>query len=229
LHQNPQDIRTHTKFERGLGGSSLLNAEKTMIPVHIQKTTFGAVALTPTDFGFSFCATKEEMDSFQANLEAGMPMGQAVGFSGNGCRLSDIVRVQAKTGSSVMRVVAREFLGKAKEDFNFRTAGSREACMKALLQYLGPDWEIEQKKHSNIVLILVSVLGVVFGLFNVCCGGILLSAPPKPNPKPGETPPPPEVVWGFLIFGVLVAVACIAALFILPRIAGSTWETIKRR
>ena len=53
-----------------------------MTEVHIWPTLAGVVALTPDAFGFSFCGTGAEIAQLRADLEAGKPMGQAVGFSG---------------------------------------------------------------------------------------------------------------------------------------------------
>jgi hypothetical protein len=197
-----------------------------MAEVHIWPTLVGVVALTPDAFGFSFCANSAEIAKLQADLEAGVPMGQAVGFSGSACGFKNLVRVESRTGSPTIVVVAREFLGKAKEDFTFKRQADREAFYETLLQLLGSGWKCEQASRGSCILMLLPIGGVLFGLFNILCGGMLLLVPPSANPKPGVTPMPEGVMWGFMGFGLLVAVACAAGFFWARKAGRTTWETI---
>ena len=184
-----------------------------MPEVHIWPTLAGVVALTPNAFGFSFCGTSAEIGKLRANLEAGVPMSQAVGFSGSSCTFADLIRVESKQGSPTIVVVAREFLGKAKEDFTFKRQADREAFYETLLQMLGPRWKCEEAARGSCFLMVLPIAGVLFGLFNVFCGGMLLSLPPNPNPKPGVTPMPDGAMWGILAFGVLVTALGVAGFF----------------
>ena len=197
-----------------------------MSEVHIWPTLVGVVALTPDAFGFSFCANATEIGKLRADLEAGVQMGQAVGFSGSSCGFQDLVRVESKQGSPTIVVVGREFLGKAKEDFTFRRQADREAFYETLLQLLGPRWKCEEATRGSCILMLLPIGVVLFGLFNMFCGGMLLSLPPNPNPKPGVEPMPVGVMWGIAAFGLLVAGLGVAGFFWARKLGSTTWETI---
>src|SRR2546430_2521828 len=133
-----------------------------MSEVHIWPTLVGVVALTPDAFGFSFCAYSQEIAKLRADLEAGVPMGQAVGFSGSSCGFNDLVRVESKQNSPTIVVVAREFLGKAKEDFTFKRQADREAFYETLLHLLGPGWKCEEASRGSCLLLLLPIGGALF-------------------------------------------------------------------
>jgi hypothetical protein len=201
-----------------------------MTEVHIWPTLAGVVALTPDAFGFSFCATNAEMEKLRADLKAGVPMAQAVGFSGSACSFDRLVRVESRRGSPTIFVVGRDFLGKAKEDFTFRNQADRDHFFETLLHLLGPSWKWDLVPTSNCLVLMLLTGGALFGLFNIACGGLLLSVPV--TPKPGVTPMPEGVMWGFIGFGLVVAAACVAGVFWVLK-AGKTgksnWEAISKR
>ncbi len=196
-----------------------------MFEVHIWRTLAGVVALTPNGFGFSFCGSEAEISKLRSDLQAGVPMGQAVGFSGSACGFNDLVRVESKEGSPTIVVVAREFLGKAKEDFTFREQADREAFYETLLNLLGPDWMCEQAVRGSCLLTLLPIGGILFGLLNLFCGGLLLTVPTKP----GVEPMPIAVTWGVIGFGLAVTGVCVLGLFWLRKVGRSSWETICKR
>ena len=200
-----------------------------MPEIHIWRTLAGVMALTPEAIGFSFCATPAETAKLRADLESGVPMGQAVGFSGSFCSLEKLVRVESKEHSPTVYVVARDFLGKAKEDFTFRNQAHREEFYETLLQLLGPSWKCEQTSRGSCLLLLLPIGGVLFGLFNIFCGGMMLSLPPDPNPKPGVTPMPVAGMVAFIVFGLVIAVASVAGFWWIRKVGNTTWETICAR
>ena len=202
-----------------------------MTEVHIWPTLVGYVALTPDAFGFAFCANSGEVAKLRADLEAGVPMAQAVGFSGSSCGLANLVRVQSQRGSPTIIVVARDFLGKAKEDFTFKNQSSRDEFFDTLLRLLGPDWKCELAPASSCIALLLLIGGGVFGLLSMACGGLMLSAPP-PEPKPGVTPMPVAAMFGFIVVGMAVVAGC-ALGFVKTlkssKTAKTNWETISKR
>jgi hypothetical protein len=198
-----------------------------MPEVHIWPTLAGVVALTPEAFGFSYCGSGAETNKLRADLETGMPMAKAVGFSGSCCGFSTLVRVEFKENSSTVVVVAREFLGKAKEDFTFRRPGDRDAFYETLLRYLGPEWKCEQRTRGSCMLMLLPGVGILFGVFNILCG--VLSVPPNPNPKPGVEPMPIGVMWDILAFGVIVTALCVAGLIWFRKLGRTHWRILCAR
>jgi hypothetical protein len=200
-----------------------------MPEVHIWPTLVGVVAVTPDAFGFSFCGTAAEKAKLRADLESGVPMAQAVGFSGSHCSLAKLVRVESKVGSPTIFVVARDPLGKSKEDFTFMQNADREAFYETALHLLGPGWKCEEASRGSCLLTLLPIGGALFGLFNIFCGALLLSVPPNPNPKPGVQPMPEGVMWGIIGFGLVMTLVCVAATFWARKIGRTTWETICAR
>ena len=141
------------------------------------------------------------------------------------CGYGALVRVESRAGSPTIVLVAREFLGKAKEDFTFKRQADREAFYETLLHFLGPGWTCKRVSRSHWLLSLL-ILGVLFGLLNICCGGIVLLVPPSQEPKPGVEPMPEFVKWGIVAFGIIVTSLCVFGFLWLRKLGARTWETI---
>lgn len=194
--------------------------------VHIWPTLAGVVALTPA---VSYWANDGEIGKLRADLESGVAMAQAVGFSGSSCNFNSLVRVESKKGSPTIFVVARDFLGKAKEDFTFKSQADRDAFYQTFVRLLGPNWHCQQTPRSNRMILLLTLAGAVFGLLTLLCTGILLAAPPDPARNPGVQPMPAGAAWALMGFGLLVTAACVAWFFWARKAGGTIWETICTR
>jgi hypothetical protein len=202
-----------------------------MPEVHIWRTLTGVVALTPEGFGFSFCANQSEIAKLRSDLESGVPMAQAVGFSGSHCGFGSLVRVEAREKSPTIIVVARDFLGKAKEDFTFRNLADREAFYEKLLEFLGPAWQWQQTSHGSWVLLIAPAFCFLVSVFCVACGGLLIATPRNPVPKPdAQGPPLPDWV-PFVMVGVslMLAALCVLWFFKSRGGRGTIYETICKR
>lgn len=194
-----------------------------MLEVHIWPTLAGVVALTPDEFGFSFCANKAEVDKLRADLQAGVPMARTVGFSGSSCLLRDLVRVESKRGSPTILVVAREFLGKATEDFTFQKQGDRQEFYDTLLHLLGPTWKCENVLRRRGPSLLLLIAGLVLGALLLSCGGLLVLLPPSPDQQKGGASVTGAEV-GMMGIGLLLTAGCVAAMLW----AGTaTWQIIR--
>jgi hypothetical protein len=216
--------RTHRWLE--YDGQGTAEVPSGVPEVQIWPTLVGVVALTPEAFGFSYSTSSADIGKLRADLEAGVPMAKAVGFSGSCCSLSALHRVESRENSPTVVVVARDFLGKSKEDFTFRKLADRQRFYEALLRFLGPRWQCSHATRGSCVLMLLPIAGMLFGVFNMLCGGLLLALPPNPNPKPGVEPMPPAAMWGIMAFGLIVTAACIGGFFWARKLGRTTWETI---
>lgn len=201
-----------------------------MSEVHIWPTLAGVVALTPDSFGFSHCSTRAEIDKLRADLQNGVPMAQAVGFSGSYCSFGSLVRVESKQGSPTIFVVARDFLGKAKEDFTFQKQADREAFFETLLGFLGPNWRVEEAPRGGCAALLLPIGLFLIGFLGLVCGGIVAFVPPKAPPDPNAAPPPStEVVLILTGFNLLIVIGAVLW-FVIARISSKTiWETIRKK
>lgn len=198
--------------------------------VFVWRTLTGVVALTDDSFGFSYCADQAEIDKFRSDLQSGVPMAQAVGFSGSSCGLGSLVRVESKQNSPTVFVVGRDFLGKSKEDFTFRHQSDREAFFEALLPLLGPNWRVEEATRGGCGALILPIGLFLFGFLGLLCGGIVAFAPGKTPPDPAAAPPPStEVMLILMGFNVLAVVAAVIWLVIARKMSKIVWETIRKK
>jgi hypothetical protein len=201
-----------------------------MPEVHIWHTLAGVVALTPEGFGFSFCSNEAEIAKLRADLQAGVPMSQAVGFSGSHCSFQSLVRVESKENSPTVFVVARDFLGKAKEDFTFQRHADREAFLATLLELLGPGWRFEQAKRGGFGTLVLPIIAFLFGLSGILCSGCLLAAPSKAAADPKATPPPSaEVLWIMIGLNAVVLLGGLVWFLVARQMGKTVWETIRKK
>ncbi len=203
-----------------------------MAEVHIWRTLTGVVALTPDAFGFSFCAGQTEIAKFRADLEAGVPMAKAVGFSGSHCSFDSLHHVESRPGSPTVFVVARDFMGKSKEDFTFRHQPDREAFFETFARLLGPGWRIQDEGRGGWVLLIAPALVFLLSAFCLMCSGLVAVTPRKEGPRDPNATGPPLPDW---VPWVMVAVSFIAAAlcvywFLKTRGGGGTkWEVICKK
>ncbi len=186
------------------------------------RTLAGVVVLTPTDLGFSFCTSDAEIGKLCNDLESGVPMATAVGFSGSACSLKGLIRVESKKGSPTISVVARDFLGKAKEDFTFRTQSDREAFFQTLLPLLGPKWHCRDTTKDYRALIGATLGGAALAILAIIWSGISLLS----TANPPQNHIPAGVTWMVIGFLIIVTAACLAAHFWARKAATMPWETI---
>jgi hypothetical protein len=199
-----------------------------MPEIYSWPTLAGVVVLTPDGFGFSYCGTEAELAKLGRDLAAGVPLTQAVGFSGSSCGFVSLVRVESKENSPTVYVVGRDFLGKAKEDFTFQNQADRDAFFRTLLKLLGPGWHVRRAARGGVGNLIGPIFVFLFGFLGLLCGGFLLLVPPKTpaDPKAATSPPPDDVLWILLGINILVVLAGIAWFVVARKMGKAVWETV---
>jgi hypothetical protein len=168
----------------------------------IWPTLTGAAILTPEAIGFGFF-TSDDFVKLQADLDAGIPLHQLVGFSGSIFPLEKLQRVVVQEKDHRVVIECRDWLGKMADDFNFLTHAACEEFCQALVQQLGPPWRRGKVQQSLVITFLWPLFFMLMSLPCVCVGIVLPFLPPSPA-APQKTPEAQQLDWAVLGLGIVV-------------------------
>ena len=166
-----------------------------MARVGVWKTLAGAAFVTPDAIGFGFYSD-DQLAQLQADLESGLPVNKAAGFSGSVYPLHSLRRVHIHERRNRVVVEFTDLLLPGQDDLNFTSPGAcREFC-EVLLDNLGPSWRRGLFPRRSWILILLS-LGMV--LVGGCFVAVAISLFfPGPAPAGQAQPRDPSPSAGFI-------------------------------
>lgn len=157
-----------------------------MARIGVWKTLAGAAFVTPDAIGFGFY-NADELGKLQADLEAGLSVNKAAGFSGSiyPLRVLKSVEVQEKSKRVIVRY--RDLLLTEHDDFNFTTVAACKEFCEVLLENLGPDWQRQLVAHRSRLALIILTPTALAGLLSLALSiMVLISGPPAPRPGAPE-------------------------------------------
>lgn len=170
----------------------------------------GALFVTPDAVGFGYYSD-DQFAQLHADLEDGVSVGKAAGFSGNVYPLAKLRSVEIKPNGRHIFVRFRDFLGGGKDDYTFKTAAACEEFCEVLLDNLGPGWQRGPMPKPSFWLMAILVFAIVITLFFVAVSIGLMFTRPGPQMTPENAA---GAVQAGMVCGGVSLVVAIAFLFL---------------